>query len=185
VGWLNTDEMRESFFRAANILDPERMQTNSSDCDGIRNISTIEAKGLDIEENLSQNSMRKHVDQLISQLATSPQEDSEIIAGKNRENRQCQEVAKSSKKQDFNPNPLPKTQQNTFKKPEKQKNSCSSSDSDEDLFPNLNKNCVVSETERKNYALKRKAPNIDDEIGQHIDYAHMVKVSHPMKRKLV
>ena len=22
-------------------------------------------------------------------------------------------------------------------------------------------------------ALKRKAPNIDDEIGQHIDYAHM------------
>ena len=61
-----------------------------------------------------------------------------------------------------------------FKKPEKQKNSCSSSDSDEDLFPNppKSKNCVVSETER-NYALKRKAPNIDDEIGQHIDYAHM------------
>lgn len=172
-GWLNTDEMRESFFRAANILDPEWMQTNSSDSDGIRNISTIEAKGLDIEENLSQNSMRKHVDHLISQLATSPQEDSEIIAGKNRENRECQEVAKSSKKQDNNPNLLPKTQQNTFKKPEKQKNSCSSSDSDEDLFPNLNKNCVVSETERKNYALKRKAPNIDDEIGQHIDYAHM------------
>ena len=39
-------------------------------------------QGLDIEENLSQNSMRKHVDHLISQLATSPQEDSEIIAGK-------------------------------------------------------------------------------------------------------
>ena len=74
-----------------------------------------------------------------------------LITGKNRENRQCQEVAKSSKKQDNNPNLLPKTQQNIFKKPEKQKNSCSSSDSDEDLFPNLNKNCVVSETERKNY----------------------------------
>ena len=36
--------MRESFIRAANILDPEWIQTNSSDCDGIRNISTIEAK---------------------------------------------------------------------------------------------------------------------------------------------
>ena len=97
-------------------------------------------QGLDIEENLSQNSMRKHVDHLISQLATSPQEDSEIIAGN---------AAKSSKKQDNNR--LPKTQQNIFKKPEKQKNSCSSSDSDEDLFPNPTKNCVVSETERKNY----------------------------------
>ena len=74
-----------------------------------------------------------------------------LITGKNRENRQCQEVAKSSKKQDNNPNLLPKTQQNIFKKPEKQKNSCSSSDSDEDLFPNPTKNCVVSETERKNY----------------------------------
>ena len=39
-------------------------------------------QGLDIEENLSQNSMRKHVDHLISQLATSPQENSEIISGK-------------------------------------------------------------------------------------------------------
>ena len=86
--------------------------------------------------------MRKHVDHLISQLATSPQEDSEIIAGN---------AAKSSKKQDNNPNLLPKNQQNIFKKPEKQKNSCSSSDSDEDLFPNPTKNCVVSETERKNY----------------------------------
>jgi hypothetical protein len=74
-----------------------------------------------------------------------------LITGKNRENRQCQEVAKSSKTQDNNPNLLPKTQQNIFKKPEKQKNSCSSSDSDEDLFPNPTKNCVVSETERKNY----------------------------------
>ena len=74
-----------------------------------------------------------------------------LITGKNRENRQCQEVDKSSKKQDNNPNLLPKTQQNIFKKPEKQKNSCSSSDSDEDLFPNPTKNCVVSETERKNY----------------------------------
>ena len=74
-----------------------------------------------------------------------------LITDKNRENRQCQEVAKSSKKQDNNPNLLPKTQQNIFKKPEKQKNSCSSSDSDEDLFPNPTKNSVVSETERKNY----------------------------------
>ena len=74
-----------------------------------------------------------------------------LITGKNRENRQCQEVAKSSKKQDNNPNLLPKTQQNIFKKPEKQKNSCSSSDSDEDLFPNPTKNCVISEAERKNY----------------------------------
>ena len=37
-------ELDNSFFRAANILDPEWMQTNSSDSDGIRNISTIEAK---------------------------------------------------------------------------------------------------------------------------------------------
>ena len=42
-------------------------------------------QGLDIEENLSQNAMRKHVDHLISQLATSPQENSEIIAGKDIE----------------------------------------------------------------------------------------------------
>ena len=74
-----------------------------------------------------------------------------LITGKNRENRQCQEVDKGSKKQDNNPNLLPNTQQNIFKKPEKQKNSCSSSDSDEDLFPNPTKNCVISETERKNY----------------------------------
>ena len=43
-GWLNTDEMRESFFRAANILDPEWIQTYNNDKDGIKNISTIEAK---------------------------------------------------------------------------------------------------------------------------------------------
>ena len=43
-GWLNTDKMRESFFRAANILDPEWIQTYNNDKDGIKNISTIEAK---------------------------------------------------------------------------------------------------------------------------------------------
>merc|ERR1711962_1841605 len=64
--------MRESFFRAATILDPEWIQTYNNDKDGIKNISTIEAKGLDIEDNLSPNSVRKNVDQLISRLASSP-----------------------------------------------------------------------------------------------------------------
>ena len=36
--------MRESFFRAATILDPEWIQTYNNDKDGIKNISTIEAK---------------------------------------------------------------------------------------------------------------------------------------------
>ena len=108
-----------------------------------------------MEDNLSQNSIRKHVDSLISQLASSPSD--------------ALEMAKTSE----NHQNIVRNQENTSKSNQnvaKTAQNFSSSSDDEDLFPN---EIVYNPEIRRTHALKRRAPNIDNEIEQHIDYAHL------------
>merc|ERR1711962_915359 len=162
--------MRESFFRAATILDPEWIQTYNNDKDGIKNISTIEAKGLDIEDNLSPNSVRKNVDQLISRLASSPSQ-----SPKNVPQNQG-DVPQNTENTTKNQRDVLKNQENVPKNHQNLSKIQGNVSDEEELFPKDTisdppENSENPETSR-NSAKKRKVPNID-EISQHIDYAHV------------